>query len=95
MDTKSIRDIPFPSVSVCRPLSWTWPGITNYLHKIDVNGSMALQALASGNLEYLKLYQGKNKVQCEKLLEDYDSITTDMVNEFSKEKRDFLFYYEK
>ena len=93
MDTKNIRDIPFPSVSVCRPLSWTWPSITNYLHKIDVNGSMTLQALASGNLMYLATYQGKNRAHCEKLLEDYDSITTEMINEFSQKNRDFLFYF--
>ena len=84
MDTKSIRDIPFPSVSVCRSLSWKWPSIGTYLHKVDVDGSMALEALAKGHLNYFDKYIKNNKDQCQMLIRNMEK--TKMINEFDCQK---------
>ena len=35
VDTKSINELAFPSISICHPWSWTWPNIVNMLDYFD------------------------------------------------------------
>ena len=46
VDTKSVKEISFPAVSVCHPVSWTWPSITNLFSDLDVRGSIITSLLA-------------------------------------------------
>ena len=61
MDTKPIRELSFPSVSVCHSWSWTWPnvvGMIGYLSDEEVTKE-SLARLAIGTLK--KYLEAKSK----------------------------------
>ena len=43
VDTVEIDEVDFPAVSVCHPVSWTWPSLLSLLHTIDSNGTVIKQ----------------------------------------------------
>ena len=43
VDTVDIDEIDFPAVSICHPVSWTWPSLLSLLHTIDPNGTVIRQ----------------------------------------------------
>ena len=65
VDKKGIDKIAFPSVSICHPLSWTWPSITSYLHSIDPDGTSASQAMSADIMStYLQRKQCETLQNC-------------------------------
>ena len=71
VDKRGIDKIAFPSVSICHPLSWTWPSITSYLHSIDSDGTLASQAISESQamsqnaVDFMANYLQKK--QCENI----------------------------
>ena len=65
VDKRGIDKIAFPSVSICHPLSWTWPSITSYLHSIDSDGTLASQAMGENIADFMSNYLQKK--QCENI----------------------------
>ena len=52
-------------MSICHPLSWTWPSITSYLHSIDSDGTLASQAMGENHADFMVNYLQKK--QCENI----------------------------
>ena len=52
-------------MSICHPLSWTWPSITSYLHSIDSDGTLASQAMGENIADFMSNYLQKK--QCENI----------------------------
>lgn len=94
VDKVDIEQVSFPSVSVCRPLSWTWPGIITYLSQNDKDGSLARQAIGEGNINWLGHFFKMNKHKCENLLEEFTSVSSEMLDKFDDDdaKEALLFY---
>ena len=86
MDTKSVKEISFPAVSVCHPVSWTWPSITNLFSDLDVRGSIITSLLAQDpDLLRGGLSTRQESTNCTFDLEEIASFSDLIQNEFPTE----------
>ena len=67
VETIDIEDIEFPAVSVCHPVSWTWPSIFKLFDKLDADGSIVATSLLSNKEDFLE------NVQTNRKLPDFDA----------------------
>ena len=67
VETIDIEDIEFPAVSVCHPVSWTWPSIFKLFDKLDADGSIVARFILSNKTECL------DNVQLHRKLPDFDA----------------------
>ena len=81
VDTKDVEQIQFPAVSVCRSLSWTWPGIANYMSHIDSDGKYIKNTVSQLSrtwdiIEHVLL----SSEECKDILESSETFTKDTID---------------
>ena len=67
VETMEIAAIDFPAVSVCHPVSWTWPSIFRLFDQLDVDGSIVATSILSNKQDFLE------KVKSQRQLPDFDA----------------------
>ena len=73
VDTKSINELAFPSISICHPWSWTWPNIVNMLDYFDQE-ELVKDALARNFMFKFKGYlccRFKTTSDCQNLFKNF------------------------
>ena len=94
VDTKGIENIQFPAVSICRPLSWTWPGLVSLIHEADSSGMLVKQNISEGRTSILGTFFQKKTEPCKTMVKDFPSFTEEFVNRFDPNQlKGLLFMY--
>ena len=97
-----IDEVDFPAVSICHPVSWTWPSLLTLFHDIDPNGTVVRQLLAETIVGDDSFVGSTNLVNWQKELLDYESNINDVITWSSLRKSKMLngenekaLYFEK
>ena len=70
VDTRSIEDVQFPAVSICRPLSWAWPGIVSVMNNFDPDGELAKESISEGYTWLLSSFFKSQAEPCKTLVKE-------------------------
>ena len=84
VNTKSTFEVQFPAVSVCRPLSWKWPGIATFLLENDKSGTIAKKIISQKNTDMLTFYFDSQNEKCKRLLAGFPSFDPDFFDQFNE-----------
>ena len=96
VDTVDIDDIDFPAVSICHPVSWTWPSLLSLLHTIDPEGTVIRQIFSESIAGVDSILQGVQDRQLELIkAEEWDisSWSSLRQSEFINEDNEDTFYF--
>ena len=80
-------------MSVCRPLSWTWPGIASYLRSKDPDGHFAKKALFAENIVFLDNFIRLKEGTCKAMLQDFTHVSKQLVEMFEEERQEGPLYF--
>ena len=91
-----IDEIDFPAVSICHPVSWTWPSLLSLLHTIDPEGTVIRQIFSESIAGVDSILQGVQDRQLELIkAEEWDisSWSSLRQSEFINEDNEDTFYF--
>ena len=91
-----IDEVDFPAVSVCHPVSWTWPSLLSLLHTIDSNGTVIKQIFSESITDDEYILLGVLIWQVELIkAEGWDILSWNSLrqSEFINEENEDTFYF--
>ena len=96
VDTVDIDEIDFPAVSICHPVSWTWPSLLSLLHTIDPNGTVIRQIFSEsivGDQGILSEVHDRHQELIKAEEWDISSWSSLRQSEFINEENEDTFYF--